>query len=71
MEEVHGSPGPEPQQVASGPPPIRTADDLIAALGDAAAGDTIPLLAQEHRVGVPLAKINSSDPPLTGQTKIT
>jgi hypothetical protein len=53
MEEVHGSAGTEPHQVASGPP-IRTADDLIAGLSQATAGDTISLLGQEYQVDVPL-----------------
>jgi hypothetical protein len=54
MDEVHRSPGTEPQQVASEPQPIRSADDLIAALSGATAGDTIHLLGQEYQVGVPL-----------------
>ena len=45
MEEIHSSPGTAPQQVASGPPPITTADDLIDALSQATAGDTIALLS--------------------------
>jgi hypothetical protein len=54
MEEIQGFPGTEPQQVASGPPPIMTAADLIYALSRASDSDTIYLPSREYMVGVPL-----------------
>ena len=43
MEEIHDSPGTEPQQVASPPPLITTAAALIIALNTAEPGSTIQL----------------------------
>jgi hypothetical protein len=54
MADVHSSPGTEPQDVAGGPPPIMTAQDLIDALTAAAPSPTILLQNREYKVDKPL-----------------
>jgi hypothetical protein len=54
MADVHSSPGTEPQDVAGGPPPIMTAQDLIDALTAAAPSPTILLQNREYKVDEPL-----------------
>jgi hypothetical protein len=56
VEEIHDSPGTEPQQVASGPPPIDVRDEagLISALNPVNAGRRILVRPGTYRVGVPL-----------------
>ena len=54
MEEIHASSGTEPQDVAGGPTPIMTAQNLIDALSAAAPSPTILLQNREYKVDQPL-----------------
>jgi hypothetical protein len=56
MEEIHGSSGTKPQQVACGQPPIDVRDEagLIRALNPLNAGRTILVKPGTYGVGVPL-----------------